>query len=123
MNVPGAGIVGVKCNRDARPGWYKDGVAESAVQRFAIDLDHLKRVPVQVHGVRHAGLIDELERDPLTRLDPHLGFLAAGICGVKDDAVDGPLVTRHIPLQPQIEISIHRLRNRRIRGDEPALHV
>ena len=111
MNVPGAGIVGVKCNRDARPGWYKDGVAEGPLQRFAVDLDYLKRVPVQVHGVRHAGLIDELERDPLTGLDPHLGILAAGTCGVKDDAVDGPSVAGHIALQAQIETLVNRLRS------------
>src|SRR5271155_3880410 len=123
MNVPDAGIVGVEGNRDARPGWHKDGVAESPLKRFAVDLDHLKRVPVQVHGVRHAGLIDELERDSLTALDPHLGFLAAGMCGVKDNAVDGPRVAGHIALQAQIETLVNRLRSERRRRDQLALRV
>ena len=57
-------------------GW--DGIAESALQRFAVDVDHLKRVSVQMHGMRHGGLVDELQGDTLTGLDLHLGFLAAG---------------------------------------------
>ena len=63
----------------------------------------------------------ELERDALTRFDPHLGLLAAGMCGIKDDAVDGPLIACHIALQAQIETLVNRLRSERRHGDQPAL--
>src|ERR1700722_10258882 len=92
VRIPGARIVGVECDRDACFWRHKDCVAQSTIQWFAVDLDHLKRVPMQVHRVRHAGLIDKLERDSLTLLDLDLGLLAAWFCEIENDPVDRPLV-------------------------------
>ena len=66
VQIPGTSIVCIEHDGYARLCRHKDGIAESSIQRFAVDLDHLKGMSVQVHRVRHAGLIDKLQRDSLT---------------------------------------------------------
>src|ERR1700733_8118326 len=123
MPVPGPGIVGIEYDGDAGFARHQDGVAERSIEQFAVDLSHLKRVTVKVHGVRHGGFVDELQRHPLTGLYPHLGRLTARLCRIEDDAVYGPFVSGHIPLQPQLETLIDGLGSRWISSDEPALHI
>src|SRR5580700_2831541 len=90
--IPGTGIVCIECDCDARLWRHKDGVAESPIQRLAIDFDHLKRVSMQVHWMRHTSFINELQRDPLTALYLHLSFLAAWMFDIEDNTIDGPLI-------------------------------
>jgi hypothetical protein len=53
MERPQAGIVGVEGHHDPAAGPHQHGIAHRAGKAFAVDLDHLKFVPVQV---RQSGL-------------------------------------------------------------------
>src|ERR1700733_3808764 len=123
MHVPNARIIRVKRDGNASSWRHKDGVAESAFQRFAADLDHLKRVTVQMHRVRHRGFIDEVQRDSLTLLYIYLWLLSARLLYIKDNAVDRPIIAGHLACQPQIETLINWLRGKWVGGDQLALQI
>ena len=69
--------------------------------RLAVDLDNLKRVAVQMHGMSHRGLVDEFQRHALTEFDADLRWLRAGIVDVEDHAINRPFVAHHVAGQAQ----------------------
>ncbi len=101
VDKPQAGIIGIEFHRNAISTWHQHGVPEGAVEPAIIDGDHLKRVSVKMHRMRHGRFIDELQSHSLPGLDSHLGLLASGIIHVKRLTIDEPLVAAHIALQAQ----------------------
>jgi hypothetical protein len=66
---PKSWIIGVKSDHDAPARWHQYGIAHGAGKALAVDLDDLEFVTVQVHRMRHAGLVDEDQLDPLAIRD------------------------------------------------------
>src|SRR5947207_12249882 len=59
MKRPGSrGVIGIKGDDDATPGRDEHSVAHCAGEPVTVDLDDLELVAVQMHRVRHSGLID-----------------------------------------------------------------
>src|SRR6516162_4017835 len=69
MQRPKPGIVGVEGDHDPAPRRDQHRVAHRAGKALAVDLDHLKFVPVQVHRVLHPRLVDEDKLDALALCD------------------------------------------------------
>src|SRR6516225_10319639 len=67
MDCPKPGGVGVEGDHDPAPRRHQHGVAHRAGKALAVDFDHLKFMPVQVHRMRHRRLVDEDEFDPFAR--------------------------------------------------------
>jgi len=61
---PESWIIGVERYDDPAAGRHQHGVAHRPGEAFAIDLNDLKLMPVQVHGMRHRGAVGEDELDP-----------------------------------------------------------
>src|SRR5208337_4585236 len=105
---PSAWIVRVERDRYGRHGGNRDRVAHRAANWVAVDADHLKMVPVQMHRVRHHRHIEYGDLDALA--------LTAEVVR----ALDAPLIARHAADQSDGITPIGRALCWRLRRSEPA---
>jgi hypothetical protein len=59
MNRPGARVIGIKGDDDTPAGRHQDGVAHRARKSLPVDFDNLEFMTVQMHRMRHTGLVHE----------------------------------------------------------------
>ena len=90
MERPPSRIIRVESNGHGRFWRNQHGIPHGASESVAVDRDDLERMTMQMHGMRHHGLIDEHKLHPFA-LGDHEGrdILVPG------HIVDGPLVALH----------------------------
>ena len=90
VESPNPGIVGVEPCGDFRAGWHDDRIPECTQNFFAVDFQDLKVVPVQVHRVRHASAIAEINLHALTDSN------VEGVTIWVSRAIDCPDISLHL---------------------------
>jgi hypothetical protein len=64
---PSPRIVGIECDSNTAHRHDENCVADCTVDLPPVDRNHLERVAVQMHGMRHHRAIDEIDLDALPR--------------------------------------------------------
>ena len=115
---PIAWIVGVEGHGHAAIRGDQDGVAHRAGEAIAVDVDHLKLVPVQMHRMGHRRLVDEHELDPLALRDGQGRNVL-----VPDDIVDRPYVSSHFAGQVERVDTVSLPLRKRLCGAQTPLEI
>jgi hypothetical protein len=112
---PNASIIRIECHGDVRAGGNDDRIVKCAVNCLAVNLEHFEVMAMQVHRVRHASVVREINLHALT--DSNLEGVAIGV----SRAINCPDIVLHVTAKGRRQSAVSGSRSQRFGSAELSL--